>query len=499
MDVDNLEHSYNQEFIRNLEKYKLLTGSTPVSLLISTCLAVIMSAVLHGQLAYESLLAWLVVVLFINITRLLVFTRFHRSHSGTHNQEWIQFHLRVFRFGTLLSGLVWGWAGFVFAQQVDFTHQLFITFTLGGLTVGATSSLATDKLAIIGFILATLMPNTIHYFISGSQLPVAMGLMLLLFIGFMLNAARLQGKHLHENLNLRIQAKQQAKQFREVLDFSPVSVSIFSLDTEEVLYINKRYLELFSHGFNPFNTDNETGFSIEESQIKSVKSRVMNNQRVSNLLLKLTSPRSSEVKWCIGSFLPINYLDTPSILSWFYDITDRVEMEEKIRHLAYHDALTDLPNRYLFEDRLSLALRHAQRNQKQVGVLFIDLDGFKTINDTYGHDVGDLLLKAVSDRVRLLLRTSDTLSPVGGDEFIVLLPEIAGRDNALHVAEKLLDALAQVFEVGGAQLQVSASIGLAIYPEHGNDDQTLLKHADIAMYEAKKLGKNNVQVFSTQN
>ncbi|MTI64298.1 GGDEF domain-containing protein [Methylophaga sp.] len=134
-----------------------------------------------------------------------------------------------------------------------------------------------------------------------------------------------------------------------------------------------------------------------------------------------------------------------------------------------------------------------------MGVLFIDLDGFKTINDTYGHGVGDLLLKAVSDRVRLLLRTSDTLSRVGGDEFIVLLPEIAGRDNALHVAEKLLDALAQVFEVGGAQLQVSASIGLAIYPEHGNDDQTLLKHADIAMYEAKKLGKNNVQVFSTQN
>jgi len=130
--------------------------------------------------------------------------------------------------------------------------------------------------------------------------------------------------------------------------------------------------------------------------------------------------------------------------------------------------------------------------------LFIDLDGFKAVNDTYGHDIGDMLLKAVSARIGSLLRVSDTLSRVGGDEFIVLLPEIADSNDGLHVAGKLLDALAEPFDIAEQSLQVSASIGLAMYPEHGEDDQTLLKKADIAMYEAKKDGKNAVRVFQTQ-
>lgn len=158
------------------------------------------------------------------------------------------------------------------------------------------------------------------------------------------------------------------------------------------------------------------------------------------------------MKWFIGSFLQVTYLNTPSILAWFYDISDRIEMEQQIRHLAYHDSLTDLPNRYLFEDRLRLALKYAKRNQRQLGVLFIDLDGFKAVNDTHGHDIGDMLLKAVSDRIASLLRVSDTLSRVGGDEFIVLLPEIADSDDGLHVAGKLLDALAEPFDIAERSL-----------------------------------------------
>jgi diguanylate cyclase (GGDEF)-like protein len=497
MDANNQSVAHHDEFIKYLEQYKLLTGSIPVSLLISTCLAAIMATVLFGQISHSNLLFWLAVLIGINIIRLLVFYQFNRFPSLNHQR--IRLHLRFFRFGTLMSGLLWGWAGFFFAQQVDLTYQLFITFTLGGLAVGATSSLATDRVAVVSFILVTILPNTLHYFISGNELPLAMGLMLILFMGFMLNTGRLQGASLHENLNLRIHAKQDAAQFRQVLDFSPVAVSIFSIASAEMLYINKRYLELFSRSFKPFDRENEMGFSMEKTQIDSIESRLRRNQIVSNLLLKITSKHSAEVKWCIGSFLQLTYLDTPSILAWFYDITDRVEMEEKIRHLAYHDSLTDLPNRYLFEDRLNLALKFAQRNQRQLGVLFIDLDGFKAVNDTHGHDVGDLLLKAVSDRIKSLLRVSDTLSRVGGDEFIVLLPEIADSNDGVHVAEKLLAALAQTFEFEDYQLQVSASIGLAVYPQHGDDDQTLLKHADIAMYEAKKLGKNNVQVFHAKS
>lgn len=496
MDALDENASHHDAFIEYLEKYKLLTGSIPVSLFISTCLAVIMATVLYGQVAYNSLLSWLVVLVSIHIIRLLVFYQFNRTPSFDHKQ--INLHLRFFRIGTLMSGLTWGWAGFFFSQQVELSYQLFITFTLGGLVVGATSSLATDRLCIVSFIIATILPNCLHYFISGNDLPMAMGIMLMLFAGFMLNTGRLQGASLHENLNLRIRARQDASQFREVLNFSPVAVSIFSLYDEQMLYINNRYLELFSRSFKPFDVNNETGFAIEASQVESIKARLLRNQTVSNLLLKVTSQQTQEVKWCIGSFLQVTYLNTPSVLAWFYDISDRIEMEHQIRHLAYHDSLTDLPNRYLFEDRLSLALKYAKRNQRQLGVLFIDLDGFKAVNDTYGHDIGDMLLKAVSARIASLLRVSDTLSRVGGDEFIVLLPEITGSDDGLHVAGKLLEALAEPFDIAARSLQVSASIGLAMYPEHGEDDQTLLKKADIAMYEAKKNGKNAVQVFRSE-
>lgn len=497
MDTDNHNTSPNSDLIEDLEKYKLLTGSIPVSLFISTCLAVIMATVLDDQVNYGTLLSWLIILVSFHIIRLLVFYQFNRSVSIDHQQ--IQLHLQFFRFGTLMSGLIWGWAGFFFSQQVELSYQLFITFTLGGLVVGATSSLATDRVAVVSFIMATILPNSLHYFIAGNELPLAMGLMLMLFAGFMLNTGRLQGTSLHENLNLRIRARQDASQFREVLNFSPVAVSIFSLSDEQTLYVNRRYLELFSRSFKPFDTKKRAGFAIEETQIESIKERLQRNQTVSNLLLKVTSSHSEEVKWCIGSFLKVNYLNTPSILAWFYDITDRIEMEQKIRHLAYHDSLTDLPNRTLFEDRLSLALKYASRNQLRLGVLFIDLDGFKAINDSYGHDVGDLLLKAVSERITSLLRLSDTLSRVGGDEFVVLLPEIDSIDDGLHVAEKLLTALALPIDIDDYKLQVSASIGLALYPEHGDDDQTLLKKADIAMYEAKKRGKNTVRVYQSEN
>jgi diguanylate cyclase (GGDEF)-like protein len=496
MDAPNQNASHHDAFIEYLEKYKLLTGSIPVSLFISTCLAVIMATVLYGQVAYTSLISWLVILVSIHIIRLLVFYQFNRSSNFDRQQ--INLHLRFFRFGTLMSALVWGWAGFFFSQQVELSYQIFITFTLGGLVVGATSSLATDRLSVVSFIMVTILPNCLHYFIAGNELPMAMGLMLMLFAGFMLNTGRLQGSNLHENLNLRIKARQDASQFREVLNFSPVAVSIFSLDDNQMLYINRRYLELFSRSFKPFEVNNESGFAIEASQLDSIKARLLRNQTVSNLLFKVTSKQTQEVKWCIGSFLQVTYLNTPSILAWFYDISDRIEMEQQIRHLAYHDSLTDLPNRYLFEDRLNLALKYAKRNQRQLGVLFIDLDGFKAVNDTYGHDIGDMLLKAVSARIASLLRVSDTLSRVGGDEFIVLLPEIADSDDGLHVAGKLLDALAEPFDIAEQSLLVSASIGLAMFPEHGEDDQTLLKKADIAMYEAKKDGKNAVRVFQTQ-
>jgi diguanylate cyclase (GGDEF)-like protein/PAS domain S-box-containing protein len=172
------------------------------------------------------------------------------------------------------------------------------------------------------------------------------------------------------------------------------------------------------------------------------------------------------------------------------DITDRKRAEEVISYQAYHDILTDLPNRILFKDRLGLAVIQAKRKQTELAVMFIDLDRFKLVNDTLGHVKGDELLQQAAGRLKECLRKGDTLARQGGDEFTIVLPELRDRDDARMVADKFLEALQDPFDLDGHAVHISASIGIAIYPVHGESIDELLRHADIAMYQVKGQGKN---------
>ncbi|GAX90652.1 putative bifunctional diguanylate cyclase/phosphodiesterase [Effusibacillus lacus] len=180
----------------------------------------------------------------------------------------------------------------------------------------------------------------------------------------------------------------------------------------------------------------------------------------------------------------------------FSDITERKRYEEQIKYHAYHDSLTGLPNRLLFHDRLSQALVHANRNRQMVAVLFLDLDRFKVINDSLGHAVGDLLLKAVAERLTGCLREGDTLSRLGGDEFTVIIPDIAEEKDAAKVARKIINALFPPFVLDGHEFFVNTSIGISLYPVDGTDIETLIKNADAAMYRAKERGGNHYQFYT---
>lgn len=169
---------------------------------------------------------------------------------------------------------------------------------------------------------------------------------------------------------------------------------------------------------------------------------------------------------------------------------------EELGNLASHDTLTGLPNRQLLADHVQLALAGARRNETQLALMFIDLDEFKPINDTLGHDVGDMLLREAARRIQLCMRESDTVARFGGDEFIVLLPLIEQPTDALAAAEKIRAAINQPFELAGHRRQISTSIGIAIFPEHGGDEAALFKNADAAMYQAKNQGRNMVRLFS---
>jgi diguanylate cyclase (GGDEF)-like protein/PAS domain S-box-containing protein len=179
------------------------------------------------------------------------------------------------------------------------------------------------------------------------------------------------------------------------------------------------------------------------------------------------------------------------------DVTERKNIEENLRHLSYHDMLTGLPNRILFSDRLKQAIAAAKRDKMhKLSMMFMDLDNFKEINDGFGHAAGDLVLKEVASRIKDCLRESDTAARMGGDEFVVLLPAIETPDDAMIVAEKIRHALCQPIDLGNHDLIVSTSIGIAVYPEHGCEEETLLKHADAAMYHAKESGRDTVCIFS---
>jgi len=181
------------------------------------------------------------------------------------------------------------------------------------------------------------------------------------------------------------------------------------------------------------------------------------------------------------------------------DISERKENERRISHMAHHDTLTDLPNRSLCLDRLSVAIQQGERSNTRVGVLFLDVDHFKTINDTLGHHIGDGLLRSVAQRLLAAVRAGDTVSRLGGDEFVVIFNGVVDADEISQIVDqRLIPLIRQPHDVDGAQLQVSCSVGIAVYPDDGREVDVLMRNADAAMYQAKQEGRNNARFFTAE-
>jgi diguanylate cyclase (GGDEF)-like protein/PAS domain S-box-containing protein len=178
------------------------------------------------------------------------------------------------------------------------------------------------------------------------------------------------------------------------------------------------------------------------------------------------------------------------------DFTEHKRLEKELADIATHDFLTGLPNRMLLQDRLNVALAQATRSNTRLAVMMLDLDRFKVINDTFGHSMGDKVLMAAGERLVALVRKSDTVARVGGDEFLVLLPKIASIENAIEVARKILEAFRISFVVNGHKIRITNSVGIAIYPEDGEDVDALLRNADSAMYRVKEHGRDNYELYS---
>lgn len=204
--------------------------------------------------------------------------------------------------------------------------------------------------------------------------------------------------------------------------------------------------------------------------------------------------KSGRILWILETVTSIQYQGKRATLGNFMDITERKESEETIHRMAFEDPLTGLPNRALFHDRFTQALALAKRHNQDLTLMMIDLDNFKEVNDHFGHQYGDLLLREIGNRLECHLRKSDTVARMGGDEFMVLLPDTGPRGDGIRVAEKILELIRRPVLLETETVRVTASIGLAFFPADGTDEQTLIKNADRAMYRAKEKGRNRIEV-----
>jgi len=476
------------------EQIKLLYSNLPVAISINAVLALILASVQSSLIPPYQLYAWLAVFGVVLLSRIYLFISWKRS--GVVNKHTSQHWLFWFRISVIATGIAWGVGGVILSPAEDILHQLYISFVLAGLCAGAITSLAVDRISTIGFLLPTLLPHMTYFILQEGATHSGMSIMILLFLLYIAASARQIGLTLHENFRLRIKAVENESHFRSILQYSPIAAHIINRTSHKVEFANQSYITLLGVDPNQIIGIDPVRYYARLKEYAEILEQLDKGQQVTNVLLELAiTDKVRTTKWVLASYLQINYQNEPAVLGWLYDITDRKRAEEQIQFIAYHDTLTGLPNRMLLSDRIQQAISTADRDQINVALIFIDLDEFKPINDNHGHNVGDQLLKTVAGRIRKCLRKSDSVARFGGDEFVVLLPEIDTRQDALEVAEKIHSSLNQAFDLAGLRLSISSSMGVAIYPEHANDEKQFIHNADIAMYYAKHKGRNNIQLY----
>lgn len=289
------------------------------------------------------------------------------------------------------------------------------------------------------------------------------------------------------------------ERFYNAMDTAPIGMAIVSLDGKYV-EVNQALCQLLGYSkeellqmtFQQITHPDDVDIDVENAQ-KLIEGKIRLNQIEKRYIRK-----NGEIIWVqlIASVLRDTTTNDPLyFIAQVEDITDRKLTEERILHLAYHDSLTNLPNRRLLLDRLHLAMDFAKRHHNLMALMFLDLDRFKEINDSLGHDVGDELLKAVAVRLNTALRSVDTIARISGDEFVIILNELSSANEAGIIANKIIEIMNNRFLVHGHELHISCSIGITLYPKDSDDISELMKKSDLAMYAAKEAGRNQFRFY----
>ena len=437
-------------------------------------------------------------------------------------------------FGCILIGLLWGVMGSVLLPRSGPT-QMPVMMLVALLTLGSVAYYAPHKSLFFYTAMASLLPMGVVNFGLGDRGSSAIGASIVIFAGLLvavhskvhkalvdslsarfdnlLIAMRLEEEKIRvekANLALAIEAVERRKAERAELlalqrlrlHLERTPLGVIEWDPEfRITTWNPSAEGIF--GYGAAEAIGESGYMLVEGE--------QDTERMASMWMELQQTRTSTRvtlanKTNRGEIIHTEWYNTPlvdnenkviGVASLVQDITERLNTERTLHYMAHHDALTGLPNRRLMQDRLNQAILQARRNQSHVALLFLDLDRFKLVNDTLGHETGDYVLRDVAKRLMKVVREGDTVSREGGDEFVIILPDLEKPESAQLVANKILHELSQSIEVSGQELTVTASIGISHYPNDATDIQHLLKHADSAMYQAKDAGRNTARFFTS--
>ncbi|MBC8023944.1 MAG: EAL domain-containing protein, partial [Burkholderiales bacterium] len=300
-----------------------------------------------------------------------------------------------------------------------------------------------------------------------------------------------------QNEKLQQTLRESEAQLRHLIESAPLPLLIVRAGDQRILYANERALQQFA-----LNVDSVQGRALAEfhvdDKIRSELPEALSRHGVVRDYEVHLRDMNGRQFWLLLSAQPIRYAGVVGLLVALADIDDRKRMQEDMRRKAMHDPLTGLPNRAMFMESLDRAVRKARRREGRFSVFFLDLDHFKEVNDSLGHAAGDKLLQAVAERLASAVRQSDLVARLAGDEFVVLVEDHRGPEEVMIVAQKVVGFLQRPVLIELREVRISGSVGIASYPEDGDDVESLVKNADAAMYQAKERGRNNFQFYSPE-
>lgn len=467
------------------------------------------------------LLLWILVLFTISLARLALIRQFRQENpNGFAPGRW----LRRYMLLTFASGMIWGSLTLFYDPVWPAIHQVVLFMVVAGLAAGSVTTHGAVLEVYVLFLIPLLLPLEVGLLIRGDHATSYFGGVVLVFAISMLAVARRFHLQMVDTIHLSI--AQQFLQEEVSAGSRQLKLAQRALRTSE--HRIGQILESSLDGFWEWDIANnqlylsprwkaQLGYMEDElvNDFGSFESRLHADDRdgiIQKIQAYLLKPwgnweeefrlqhKNGSYRWILSRATPTFDVDDilVKLTGVHIDITERVEAEGRARHLAFHDWLTQLPNRVLFNDRVDHAIARAKRTGQRLSILFFDLDRFKHINDSLGHPAGDRVLERVAARLRKAVREGDTLARLGGDEFAVLVENAPYAQGIAVVAEKLLACFERPFEMEGYDFYLNASIGITVYPRDGETTSELLKNADAAMYKAKNSGRGGFQFYTEE-